>query len=165
MSKLIDLLSDRSPRERMLLALMVAVLLPALVYLTLIQPLTERLNAAKQARSEAAALSLWLNDRAADLALLPAVDDASGTDAETQAIGSAALEESLKRVRLRPLLSALELESDGSIQLRFDEVRFVALMEWLSGSHPGWGYDITQMQIRAHAVQGKVSARLTLSPR
>lgn len=173
MSALIDLLLTRTARERLLLALLCAVVVPLALVFGALMPLAEARKTAEAAHAEALATGTWLAARAAELQLLPA-PVLAGTDDVTAAqdrapIGAAALEESLKRVGLRPALTALDSDSDGGVTLRFDAVRFVALADWLRGSQPRWGYDLarldlTQLDLNGAEVSGKVRALIVLTP-
>ena len=57
------------------------------------------------------------------------------------------------------------MQADGNVELRFDSVDFVRLANWLSATHPAWGYRIVSFRFEAGEVSGRVAARLILSPR
>ncbi|MBY6069030.1 type II secretion system protein M [Leisingera aquaemixtae] len=162
-ARLIDLLLQRSRRERQLLAVL-AVLLPLALALALLLPLQERRQQAEAARSDALALQAWVRARAAEKAALdaalPLPRDAAGAPA-----GLSGLEQGLNTAGLRSALSELGSEGGGAVTLRFDAVDFLRLAAWLSSVHPGWGYSIRSFRFEAlEDAPGKAAARITLVP-
>ena len=165
--RMIDLLLRLSPRERILLALMGAVLLPGALWLGVGEPLLARHAAAVEARHETQALGLWLVDRAAEQAQIAATTQgarAPGGADPANPIGISGLEQSLVAAGLRPQVSELSAQSGGAVRLRFDAVQFTRLANWLSASDPGWGYDIAALRIERTDAPGAVAADLTLDP-
>lgn len=158
--RLIDFLLQRSGRERMLLAVLLAVGLPLLVIFAVLLPLKDRRDAALAANAEAVALNIWVQDRAVEFDQFAAAPDA----AAAEPIGSSAIEESLIAASLRPFVSELGVADGGVIELRFDLVKFTALADWISANSRSWGYDISSFRFEASEESGKVSARLALTP-
>ncbi len=158
--RLIDFLLQRSGRERMLLALLFAVGLPLLVIFAVLLPLKDRKDAALAENAEAVALNIWVRDRAAELDQI-----AQGPEqAATAPIGSSAIEESLIAAGLRPFVSELAVADQGVVELRFDQVKFTALADWMSANSRSWGYDISSFRFETTEESGKVSAGLALTP-
>ena len=162
--RMIDLLLRLSPRERILLALMGAVLLPGALWLGVAEPLLARHAAAIEARRETQALGLWLVDRAAEQAQIAATTPGARTSGGADPIGISGLEQSLVAAGLRPQVSELSAQSGGAVRLRFDAVQFTRLANWLSASDPGWGYDIAALRLERTETPGAVAADLTLDP-
>ncbi|OWU81681.1 hypothetical protein ATO6_23655 [Oceanicola sp. 22II-s10i] len=161
--RLIDLLLRLSPRERRLLALLVCVALPVALAAGWLIPLQERRAAADRARIEAADLQIWVTARVADKTRLDAAAGPGG-GAPLRPIGSSGIEQSLIEAGLRPAVSELGARAGGVVELRFDEVDFVRLANWLSATAPVWGYTIGAFRFEALDTPSKVAARLTLSP-
>lgn len=157
---MIDWLARRAPRERLLLGLLVALVLPAAIWLGGLAPLFERRAAAEAALAEARALDAWVAARAGEMAALGPVTEA----AQGAPIGSAGLEQSLIAAGLRPAVSDLAGDGAGAVTLRFEAVEFRALMVWLTASDPGWGYVIERLRLRAGDRPGLVRADLALRP-
>ena len=162
--RMIDLLLRLSPRERILLAMMGAVLLPGALWLGVGEPLLARHAAALEARREAEALGLWLVDRAAEQAQIAATTPGAPAPGGADPIGISGLEQSLVAAGLRPQVSELSAQSGGGVRLRFDAVQFTRLANWLSASDPGWGYDIAALRLERTDAPGAVAADLTLAP-
>ncbi|MCE8009871.1 type II secretion system protein GspM [Aestuariivita sp.] len=158
--RLIEMLLHLSSRERRLLGILVFAAFPLALWFAVLEPLREARTVAAQDLEEARALTLWLSDRAADHAALTRAGD-SGPRAP---IGSSGLEQSLISAGLRDQVSALTNRAQGGIELRFDDVPFVALADWLSRSDPGWGYDIASLRIERTDEPGRVAADLVLAP-
>ncbi|WP_371229670.1 type II secretion system protein GspM [Roseovarius sp. 2305UL8-3] len=159
--RFIDFLIRLAPRERVLLALLVVVILPAALVLGWLLPLSEARSSAQTALAEAQALDSWVMGRQAEKAALALPSD-SGVVAP--AIGASALEQSLISAQLRPSLSTLETRDGGEIALRFDAVNFVDLMRWMDAEDPAWGYQITALRIDRTDRSAVVEAGLTLQP-
>ncbi|APE42078.1 hypothetical protein BOO69_00635 [Sulfitobacter alexandrii] len=158
--RLIDFLLQRSARERLLLAVLFGLGLPLLIVFAVLLPLKDRKAAALAANTEAVALNIWVQERAAELASL----SSAPVEARSDPIGSSAIEESLIRADLRPYVSELGVADGGVIELRFDLVKFTALADWISANSRTWGYDISSFRFEASQESGKVSARLSLAP-
>ncbi len=161
--RLIDWLVARAPRERVLLALLVALALPAALALGLLLPLQNDRRAAAAALEEAAALNAWIRDRQREMAGLAGAAP-EGPEEPDGPVGASALEQSLVAARLRPRLSALETDGEGGIVLRFDEVAFTELMGWIDDQAPGWGYRIAALGLERSDTPAMVAARLVLAP-
>jgi len=160
--RLIDRLLQLTRRERWLLALMVVIILPSLVWLLGLAPLNERRIAAERARQDSHLMALWVLDRAAEQAQLKAATP--GAVAAMPPIGISGLEQSLVLAGLRQRVRELAGDGDGGIGLRFDSVVFTELMVWLSQNDPSWGYDIIGFRLQRGPETGTVAAELTLQP-
>ena len=160
-NRLIDLLLQMAPRERVLLGVLVALVLPLGLGFGVLLPLSEDRRAAESALAEARALDTWVIDRRAELSGLAR---SAAQAAPSEAIGASALEQSLIDRKLRARLSSLETRDGGEIALSFDEVPFTDLMRWLDAGDPGWGYDIAELRLRAFDRPAFVSAQVTLVP-
>lgn len=158
----LDLLLRLSPRERLLLALSLPVLLLGLGF-ALLLPLQERRLAAERGLQDALALEAWIAERVVEKQAL----NQGNPIIPAQPIGTHGLEQGLIEARLRPALSALSTEADGIIDLRFDRVDFLQLAQWLSAAHPEWGYRIDSFRLEALAAPedaGRIAAWISLSP-
>lgn len=160
MNALIDMLAARTGRERTLLAALVVLGLPALIYVAVLEPAWSARADALRARDEALALNAWVAARAAE-APAPVAGAVQGTQSP---IGSTGIEEALIAANLRGDVSDLGLRDDGVIELRFDSVTFTRLADWLSDQSPQWGYGLSTFRIVATDAPGKVSATLVLTP-
>lgn len=155
-----DWLAWRSGRERVLMALCVAVALPLLFVFAVLVPLYDSRTDALDARNEARDLDKWVRNRAAsarDLALVAAPE-------RPDPIGSTGIEASLERAGLLAQVSDLSVGEGGVIALQFDEVVFTTLADWLSRESDNWGYELGSFRIDAQDAPGRVSARFVLRP-
>jgi type II secretory pathway component PulM len=159
-ARLIDFLLSRTARERFLLGALVAICLPLLVVFAVVIPLQEARRTATAEQTEARALAIWVNERVAELGTFA---DAPQLVARAP-IGSSGLEQSLIDAGLRDQISDLGVGDAGVIELRFDRVRFITLVNWISANKPTWGYDISSFRFEATEESGKVSAILALTP-
>ncbi|TCK99857.1 type II secretory pathway component PulM [Shimia isoporae] len=159
--RLIDLLGRLSGRERALLGVLVGVIAPLALWFGLLAPLAQDRVTALSSLNEARALEAWVNDRAAENALLRA----TAPQKSPPAIGASGVEQTLISSGLRESLSGLSDPGDGTLALRFDEVAFDALILWLSNSEAVWGYELNSFRLERTDVSGVVSAELALHPR
>ena len=159
-ARFIDMLLQRSPRERALLGLLIFVFLPIVVFFSLLLPLRDAQDTAKQQQQDAIALHRWVNERVLEKSNLAQAPD----NVEVDPIGSSAIEQSLIDAGLRSAISDLSVSDDGTIDLRFEQVRFTTLANWISANNRTWGYAMASFRFEATQTTGKVSATLTLSP-
>ncbi|WP_147114517.1 type II secretion system protein GspM [Tateyamaria sp. syn59] len=158
--RLIDALLGLAPRERWLLGILVAVVLPLGLILGLLLPLNAAKSTALMARTDAIAINVWVQARLQELnAIVPA--DAARTH---DPIGTSGIEKTLIDAGLRDDVAELSQDSTGMVNLRFDAVRFTRLMRWLSMTNADWGYTIEQFRFDAAIEPGAVRAALTLAP-
>ncbi|MEO0370775.1 MAG: type II secretion system protein GspM, partial [Pseudomonadota bacterium] len=158
--RLIDFLLRLAPRERWLLALLFALVVPLGLLFGVLLPLKDAKANALTDRTEAVAINLWVQERVGEYQSL----NSAPRTGPQPAMGTSGIEQSLIEAGLRGDISDLSQDSAGQITLRFDDVRFTRLMTWLSETEPGWGYDVTQFRIEAVPEPANVAATLTLDP-
>lgn len=163
---LIRALLPLSLRERWLIALCSGVVVPLAVILGLLLPMAEARQRAADDLAQARTTTLWVVDQVGEARASGLSDVTSTVDlvAQVTPIGSSGLEETLITAGLRPSVRELGQSETGTITLRFEQVRFKRLAEWMSAWDTNWGYDITQLQIEATETSGLVLASLTLTP-
>lgn len=157
---LVDRLLRLAPRERRLLGLLVIVVLPLGVVLGGLLPLRDARDSALDARTDALALNIWVQERAAEAQTLASLPR-TGTFVP---IGTSGIEQALIDAGLRAAVTELSSDGDGVVSLRFDDVGFARLADWLSEADPVWGYDIALFRMEAAERSGNVTAALTLMP-
>jgi len=160
-ARLIDMLMRLAPRERLLLGVLVLIILPIGIVLGVLLPLQDARETALSERTQAVALNLWVQDRAGEANAL----EQSPQRGARPAVGTSEIEQDLIGAGLRAAVRALSSDSDGVVALRFENVRFTRLADWLSGLDPAWGYDISEFRLEATETSGNVAAALTLMPR
>lgn len=165
MDRLVGFLLGLSRRERWLLAVLTLVVLPVGLIYGVALPLTEQRAAARAAVAEARATELWVADQAVTYATLRR-DAGEGrvTTRATDPIGISGIEASLREADLRRAASELANSADGGITLRFDEVRFTVLAEWLGAQADTWGYELAGFTFERGKREDVVAADLRLVP-
>jgi general secretion pathway protein M len=159
-ARLIDMLLALAPRERLLLGLLAAIVLPLGILFGLLLPLYEAREEALARRVQAVALNVWVQDRVGEARALGQAPD-TGPRAP---VGTSEIEQDLISAGLRDAVRELSSDSDGVVALRFENVRFTALAGWLSGLDPDWGYDISAFRFEQTDTAGNVAATVTLVP-
>lgn len=159
-ARLIDMLMRLAPRERVLLGVLVLVILPVGIVLGVLLPLQEARKTALSERTQAVALNLWVQDRVGEAKIL----EQSPQRGVRQAVGTSEIEQDLIGAGLRGAVRELSSDSEGVVALRFENVRFTRLADWLSGIDPSWGFDISVFRLEATETSGNVAATLTLVP-
>ncbi len=158
---LVYALARLSERERLLLVLLGAVVVPAALVFALVLPLVEARDAARAAAQESTAVRAWVADRVRGL---PAEGGAPVVEtAATEPIGISAVEQGLVQAGLRGQVVDLSNRDDGGIDLALDAVAFEALIAWLAQASPDWGYRIAAFRIERDA-PGLVRASFELEP-
>ncbi|MDU8925817.1 type II secretion system protein GspM [Alisedimentitalea sp. MJ-SS2] len=158
---MIDWLVARTGRERGLLGVLFAILVPLGLILGVLLPLGERRAGAERALEEARMLNIWVAARAEEAAALGLVPVESAK--EIAPIGISALEQGLKQAGLWPYVSRLEARSEGGIALDFQEVEFVDLITWLQTVAPRWGYGFEGFRFEPREVPAMVKVSIALS--
>lgn len=156
-----DVLLRLTHRERVLVGLLVLFLFPAVLWLAVVGPLTQRRIQAEADLAEARSLNLWVGQRSLEMAQLQTAVQAAGPQPP---IGLAGLEQALITAGLRPTLTGLSNGAEGGIDLRFDAVSFTDLMAFLSAQEPQWGYELSGFRIGEGTDVGQVRAEIHLTP-
>lgn len=159
-ARFIEMLLRLAPRERLLLGLLVLIVLPVGIVVGLLMPMQDARETAISDRTQAVALNLWVQERVGDIKALKQ----SPNRGPRKAVGTSEIEQDLIRAGLRDAVGELSSDSDGVVALRFDNVRFTRLANWLSGLNPDWGYDITVFRFEATETPANVAATVTLAP-
>lgn len=159
-ARLIDMLLGLAPRERVLLGVLTALVLPLGVIFGLLLPLHNAREAALAQRVQAVALNIWVQDRVREAQTLARTPDSGPQDP----VGTSEIEQDLISAGLRNAVRDLSSDTDGVVALRFEDVRFTRLAEWLSGLDPNWGYDIAAFRFEQGRTPGNVAATITLQP-
>jgi len=153
MTGLVDLLAARTARERVLLSVLVLIALPLLAYFLVLAPVQTARDTALQARDDALALNAWVAARVADM---PAIS--APQTKPTEPIGATGIEQTLISAQLRPSVTQLVEQDNGTVELRFDAVTFVQIASWVSAQSRDGGYELDRFDMRALETTGKVSA-------
>lgn len=157
------ILSRRSPRERLMLAVLLFVVVPFAAVLLGAFPLVEKRDAARIVLFEARAEQDWYIARQVEIAALP-VAGAAVSAQPPEAVGLGGIEALLIDADLRGAVSRLSNAQGNSVTLAFEAVSFVALMEWLDTVEAEAGYRVTALQVRRGDGAGMVEADLRLEP-
>lgn len=164
---MIDWLATRlarlSRREFWLLTLLFFVALPLAFIEGVARPLLARLDAARDAETNALALAAWLAVQQGELAVLPR----SATNAPELAadrIGISGIEARLIEAELRGFANQLADTGTGGVTLRFDSVAFERLMPWLETTEAETGYRLTGLRLVRAEAEGYVMAEILLEP-
>lgn len=160
-ARLINWLLSRPARERVLLAILVAVVLPIAVVAGVILPLRDAHAAVQQRLEDVQGLQRWVVERVIEKNEFP---QSVAVTQNPESIGSSGIEESLIAASLRDYVSTLSLGDEGVIDLAFDAVTFTTLLNWLSATKSDWGYDISSFRFEATDAPGKIRANMTLTP-
>lgn len=164
-ARLIQFLAGLTRRERILIALVLFIALPAGLVQAVALPLLARNEAARAAVAEAEALQDWLRARQAELALLPAASENPQAATNIPPAGLSALEDSLTQAGLRQSLSLFTNPSGASVSLRFQSVGFTQLMPWLDDVERRMGYRVATLRLSRGDQANLVEAEIQLEPR
>jgi type II secretory pathway component PulM len=155
-------LIERNRRERWLLVVLVAVVLPLAVVALVLVPLREDTQRLRDQTREARDLFDWIGAQAAavDIAAL------AQAPAPTESLPSPApadVEASLAGTGLEGDLSRLSAGQDGRIELGFDAVAFAPALDWLQRGRPA-RLRLLGLRIERTQSEGRVRLDATLGP-
>jgi general secretion pathway protein M len=146
----------RTPRERWLLAAMLALVALVLVWLAILRPLSDMLSAARQRHGEAAQTLAEARSQAAAIAALERERPAPFAGPIDTAVAAAASEAGFQ-------LSGLQAEGPGRVSLAIGAAKPEALFGWVSGLE-AQGY-IVQSLTASTSPDRTLSARIVLRAR
>lgn len=156
-------LSRRSPRERLLLALLLLVALPVAGLFLGAVPLIDARVSARAALDEARAERAWYVERQAEIAVLPVPGEAVARETPAP-VGLGGIEARLIAAGLREAVSQLANAQGNGVTLGFDPVGFEDLMRWLDGVETEAGYRVSALQVLRGDGDGLVEAEIRLEP-
>ena len=155
-------LARLSDRERGLLLLLGAVVVPVAIAFLVVMPLIEARDRAARSLSEAEAMRVWVAEQ---VKLLPpeSVGEATTSLQPAEPIGITGIEESLVRIDLRDFVTQLANRDRGGVDLTLENAPFDRLGDWLLAMAPRWGYEVSAFRIDA-TDPGLVNASFELEP-
>ena len=155
-------LARLSGRERGLLLLLVAVVVPVALAFLVVMPLIETRDRAARGLNEAEAMRAWVAEQVRSLPAETVQDGVAGIPA-SEPIGITDIEESLVRIDLRDFVTQLANRDSGGVDLSLEGAPFDRLGDWLLAMAPRWGYRIAAFRIDA-TDPGLVNATFELEP-
>ncbi|WP_425052957.1 type II secretion system protein GspM [Psychromarinibacter sp. S121] len=161
MDRLSYRLSQLSDRERILLALLAAVIVPLALLFLVAVPLLDARADARSAVTQAEDLRDWVAARVADLP--PTGLEETAAQDTPPPMGLSTLEQSLVAVGLRESVTELANRESGRLEIAFGPVPFTDLIGWLAQVAPSWGYDVAAFRIERDE-PGLARASLVLEP-
>ena len=157
------LLARRSPRERLLLALLVLGALPVAFVALVVVPLLDARGAARDDLDAARAMRDWYAARQVEIAALPRAGAAPDETGRPAPVGLGGLELRLIDAGLRDAVTLLANGPNGRVALTLAAVPFGDLMGWLDGIEDSAGYRVNALRVERSA-PGAVDAELQLEP-
>jgi type II secretory pathway component PulM len=155
-------LAQLSERERWLLVILGAVVVPVAVVTLAVLPMLDARDAARAEARAALGLRDWVAEQVRNFPQEAVAEAPIGAD--NPPIGLSGLEDSLRRVGLRDQVTQLANRADGGVDLALEAAEFALLGDWLDAMVPLWGYDLAGFRIEA-ADPGLVNAEFLLEPR
>ncbi len=144
-------------REQSMVLLGAATLLVLLLWFAVITPVQTSV-AKQQQRNQSAEASLQrVRQLAVELKQLQAAEN-SATTRETNL--TQLVDSSLRQNNIR--MSGFQPGSDGSVSLRFDNVAFDRLLQWLYEIEVGQGVVLGELSVRQGGATGQVAATVRL---
>lgn len=160
--RLVSFIIALSQRERWLIAGLFGFALPLAAVFFWILPLAEARTNAKSLLGQASALQQWVQTKTVENAVL-AAQQPQGKSTGKAILGISGIEESLKQAGLRDAVDRLAARDAGAIELRFKDVEFDKLTDWLTEIEPVWGYAINTFRFERTDRLGLVSAEFLLA--
>lgn len=144
----------RNPRERVILVAGAAVVIAALIWALLLDPLSQRRDALARAVPEQRALLNWMESIPAD-----------GARRATSIRDSlfAVVDRSARSTALAGTLSRVQPEGADTVRVWLDDAPFNELVAWMASLEYEHGVRVTAVAVDRTATPGRVSARVTLA--
>jgi general secretion pathway protein M len=157
MERLLSFWNERAPREKSVLVLLGAIVVLAIVYLTLVEPAVTGIQRLErglpQTRSQAAQLDALLAEVKA-LKARPQVATVSPTEARG-AIDKSLAAAGMKAARIVPL-------SDGDLQITIANVPYASWSVWLASLERELGARAISVNANGNGTPGNVDVELAL---
>ena len=154
------LLAGLSGRERLLVVAAITLGTAALIFFTLVEPLSTARHASALKLADRSELLEWLIARTVEVrALRGRLGDANPRPV-AGAAGIAEVEASLGVYGLRSSLERLAPKPGGWFEARFEDVSYTALLTWLAESKQRLGVTVTEIVIEVTGRPGHVDAEL-----
>ena len=151
----------RQPRERVLLTVMTIALVGAVIWWSLLAPLTERGQQLRAQRAAAAADVAWMREAAARLAA--AGPTAAAADAAAAGLDPlVAAQQAAGTAEIPATAVRLTVGQDGRLEASFSAVPFSALLHWTELMTERTGLQLNAFSARA-AAPGLVEANVALT--
>lgn len=149
-----DWWSARTSRERTVVSVGVVLVVLALVWASVLNPLAQRRAELERAVPEQRALLAWMES------LPTGQRNNAGT---TQGSLFAVVDSSARATALAGTLSRIQPEGADTVRVWFDEAPFNDLVTWLAVLEREHGIRVTAVAADRTASPGRVSARVTLA--
>lgn len=147
-------------RQQRLIALAAAVLLAALVYVWVWEPLVDAREAERERIAQQQALLNWLE------AVAPLADELRERGAGERDFEGRSLlgvtDETARAAGLAGAVSRIEPSGDGEVRVWLEDADFVSIMGWLEDYSRSRPVRVSRLQIDRTGDEGRVDARLTL---
>lgn len=147
-------------RQQRLIALAAAVLLAALVYVWVWEPLVNAREAERERIAQQQALLNWLE------AVTPLAERLRERGADARAPDGRSLlgvtDETARAAGLAGAVARIEPSGDGEVRVWLEDADFVSIMGWLEDYSRSRPVRVSRLQVDRAEGEGQVDARLTL---
>lgn len=148
------------PRQRRLVGLAALVLVVALVYVWVWEPLAEARTAERERIARQQALLTWLE------AVTPLAERLRSSGQSSQDLGDRSLlgvaDETARAAGLAGNVARIEPTGDNEVRVWLEGADFVAVMAWLEDFSRSRPVQVSQLQVDRAGPQGQVNVRVTL---
>lgn len=147
-------------RQRALIGVAAAVLIGAVVYVWVWEPLAQARQQQRERVAEQQALLSWLD------AVAPLAQSLRGREQPERDLGERSLlgltDETARAAGLAGAVARIEPSGDGQVRVWLEGADFVTVMGWLESYSRSRPIRIEQLQIDRAQSEGQVNARVTL---
>jgi len=148
------------PRQRRLIVLAGAVLVAALLYVWVWEPLAQAREAERERIAQQQALLNWLE------AVAPVAERLRANGQASRDLGGRSLlgltDETARAAGLAGAMARIEPVGDGEVRVWLEGADFVAVMGWLEDFSRSRPVEVGQLQIDRAGAEGRVNVRVTL---
>lgn len=148
------------PRQRRLIVLAGVVLLGALIYVGVWEPLHEAREAERERIAQQQALLNWLE------AVAPMAERLRDSGGSTPEMGDRSLlglaDETARAAGLAGAMARIEPTGDDEVRVWLEEADFISVMSWLEEFSRSRPVQVSQLQVDRAGGEGRVNVRVTL---
>ncbi len=147
-------------RERLILLVAIAVLIPLMLYLLLWEPLSKEVSSLRNSVNAGQKQVAWLQQASQEVKALNAASDTSPRQQNVSLIS--AVESTANQRGIRSEIKRIEPQGNNKISIEIDNAAFDEIIEWISLLQDQYGASVVQFNASGSDQPGRIQARLIL---
>ena len=154
--------SSLSARERIMVQIAAIVVSLFLLYLVVIEPVSEHYEINRKKVANAQQTLQWMQQAAREIRALSGNKTVSLQPKSKQFL-LGVIDRSVKKAGLAAQMKRIQPETEGGVRIWFEQVEFDSLINWLSGIKQQQDLVVNEINIEKTEAPGRVNVRLYLN--